>query len=136
MTDKNKPAVKDAKKAEESMQKWHAENDSSGSSGLPAGVPDPRAELEAECGEIPYAELQKFFAKSMLVNVGPDLDLVDVALAMAQDDADTLKQWADSGQVQRAHDEHARRWLNNQALLKAVTVTPWILVQEVARRNH
>jgi len=36
---------------------------------------------------IPYAELQKFFAKGMLVAVDPNLNLVDVALAMAADDA-------------------------------------------------
>ena len=89
-----------------------------------------RADLEAECDVIPYAELQKFFAKGMLVTVDPSLNLVDVALNLAADDAAQLKQWAEAGLVQRAHDEHARSWHANNALLRAVTVTPWILVQD------
>jgi len=89
-----------------------------------------RADLEAESDVIPYAELQKFFAKGMLVAVDPNLNLVDVALAMAADDAGRLQQWADNGLVQRAHDEHARAWHADKALLRAVTVTPWILVQD------
>ncbi len=91
-----------------------------------------RADLEAECDVIPYTELQKFFAKGMLVTVDPGMNLVDVALSLAADDAAQLKQWAEAGLVQRAHDKHARTWHANNALLRTVTVTPWILVQDTA----
>ncbi len=54
---------------------------------------------------------------------------MDVAWAMAQDDMEQLERWTAQGLVERAHDEHARYWLESEACLLAVTVTPWILVQ-------
>ena len=92
---------------------------------------DVRNNLAAEKAVIPYTELQKFFAKGMLVNVDQSLDLIDVAVAMAMDDATQLQDWIKSGLVQRAHDEHARNWTKADARLVAVTVTPWILVQDL-----
>jgi hypothetical protein len=86
--------------------------------------------LASETGTLPWSELQRHFARGIVVVVAPDLDLVDVAVHMAGDDAAALRAWADAGRVVRASDEHAKRWEASRQFFKAVVVAPWVLVQE------
>ncbi len=91
-----------------------------------------RQALQAEAAPIAYAELQKFFARGVLLVIDEALDLVDVALALHRDEADALKHWLDSGQVCKAEAEHAAHWHHQASTLYAVTVSPWVLVQNRA----
>ena len=89
-----------------------------------------REELEQEKGPINYKELQRFFAKGAIVAVAKDLDLIKVALCLQSDDSKTLKAWMNQKKVVRANDHHALRWYEGNSTLNAVTMTPWVLVQE------
>jgi hypothetical protein len=89
-----------------------------------------RGKLAAETGLIGWRELQRSFARGVLVAVAPGLDLVEVAARLAEDDAEALRDWLDSGQVARASDAHGERWEAGQQVFKAVVVAPWVLVQE------
>lgn len=86
--------------------------------------------LASETGMIPWGELQRHFARGVVVVVAPNLNLVDVAAHMAGDDAAALRTWVNAGRVVRATDEHARRWEASKPFFKAVVVAPWVLVQE------
>ncbi len=88
--------------------------------------------LAAESGVIAWPELQRHFARGVVVVVSPPLDLLEVAAAMAEDDAALLGGWMQSSRVLRATDEHARHWELAQADLRAVVVAPWVLVQELS----
>ncbi len=90
----------------------------------------PKQYFEKELAEISFQELQKFFAKGMLIKVAGHLDMVDVALQIHADNTVQIKQWMDSLEVQRVEDEHAKVWVESRSLLKAVTVAPWVLVQD------
>jgi len=87
--------------------------------------------LAAESGVIAWPELQRHFARGVVVVVSPPLDLLEVAAAMARDDASKLGDWMQSSRVLRATDEHARQWEMAQPDLRAVVVAPWVLVQEL-----
>ena len=87
--------------------------------------------LAAESGVIAWPELQRHFARGVVVVVSPPLDLLEVAAAMARDDAVTLGDWMQSSRVLRAGDEQARQWEMAQPDLRAVVVAPWVLVQEL-----
>lgn len=89
-----------------------------------------RGQLAAETGLIGWRELQRPFARGVLVVVAPGLDLVEVAARMAEDDAAALRGWVDAGQVVRASDAHAERWEAAQQVFRAVVVAPWVLAQE------
>jgi hypothetical protein len=97
----------------------------------PEIIKKPREELEKECAEIPYKELERFFAKGALIVVDKSLNIIDVADVVQEDDPDTLQQWITKGLVTRAHDEHALKWTETDANLLAVTMTPWVIVQEI-----
>ena len=91
---------------------------------------DIRTRLTAERGPIDYMELQKFFAKGVILVVDSQLDLVDVAEKINQDDTDCIEDWISDKLLVRAHDEHAKKWLEEQTAFEAVTMAPWVLVQE------
>jgi len=88
-------------------------------------------QLQQEMAEISFQELQKFFAKGVLIVVDRSLDLLAVAVDIHHDNAPQIQQWLDMGLVNRAHDEHAKQWVEQRTVFKAVTVAPWVLVQEL-----
>lgn len=90
-----------------------------------------RQHFEKELAEISFQELQKHFAKGILIKVASHLDVVEVALQIHADNADQIQQWMDNQDIARAHDEHAKVWLEKRSMLMAVTVAPWVLVQDI-----
>lgn len=89
-----------------------------------------REKLLAETSTVPWAELQRLFAAGHVIAVDPSLDLLDVACAMGEDDAATLKPWTDAGKVCPVRDEQAASWHAREAHLWCVVVKPWVLVQD------
>ena len=95
----------------------------------------PKQHFEKELAEISFQELQKFFAKGMLIKVASHLDMVEVALQIHADNVAQVQQWMDNQDIERAHDEHAQVWVDNCSVLRAVTVAPWVLVQDNNQLN-
>jgi hypothetical protein len=102
---------------------------------IPENNPSARERYEQEAANIAFVELQKHFAKGILISVDQSLDLIDVAMTMHRDDTRQIETWMSSQQLERAHDEHARKWLEEHTVFLAVTVAPWVLVQERPRRK-
>ena len=63
--------------------------------------------------------------------VSGELDLVDVAFAVQQDDLAQVEAWTGSGQLGPVSDDLARGWFEREATLWAVVVRPWVLVQDM-----
>jgi len=92
--------------------------------------PNLRQKLNLETARVRWSEMQRHFARGSVIVVAPELDLVEVAARMAEDDAPSLRTWMQSRQVMRASDTQARSWSRSDAWLWAVVVAPWVLVQE------
>lgn len=90
--------------------------------------------LNWETARLPWKELQRHFARGVVVVVSPELDLVEVAVATAGDDSGLVGSWSERGLVRRASDDDARRWQESNPGLWAVVVAPWVLVQEPQTR--
>ncbi len=86
---------------------------------------------EQELGIISYLELQKFFAKGVILRADEKLNIIDVAMTLHVDDAELIQDWINNKLLERASDHHAKAWLEQHSVFKAVTVAPWVLVQEV-----
>ena len=70
-----------------------------------------------------------------MVKVAAELDLVEVAAAMAEDDKAKFTHWLQTGQVARADTADAIHWHETQAEFWAIVVAPWVLVQEIGTRQ-
>lgn len=90
-----------------------------------------REKLAEELGIVGWAELQRHFARGVVVVVSPRLDLLEVALALALDNKALVSDWLDTGQVARVSDTLARTWSATRPELQAVVVAPWVVVQEL-----
>ena len=91
-----------------------------------------RARIISETAKIPWLELQRFFAAGKVMQVTPELDLVDVAFALQEDDIEQVTTWTEALQVSPVTDDDARNWVASDASLWAVVVKPWVLVQEIS----
>lgn len=90
-----------------------------------------RAKVNLETAQMPWREMQRYFASGVALYVAPELDLVEVAFQMSEDNAAQVGQWMGCGQLGRVSDQQAQDWFEADAMLWAVVVSPWVLVQPV-----
>lgn len=93
------------------------------------------AKLLGETAAITWQELQPFFARGALLRVASNADLVEAALAVAQDDSAKVSAWLAGGQLNKLEAGQAQDWLERDPTLWAVVVRPWVLVQERGERS-
>lgn len=86
--------------------------------------------LNMETAPMPWKELLKHFAAGIVIVVDNDLDLIQVAASVANDDKAAVKKWMLANQLMKVSDEQAQVWLEQDALLWTVVIKPFILVQE------
>jgi len=79
---------------------------------------------------MPWKELLRFFASGGVIMVSDDLDLVDVAVRIAEDDKQCIAQWMRENRVSKVSDYQATVWLETDTSLWTIVVSPWILVQQ------
>lgn len=90
-----------------------------------------REELHSETSKISWSELQRFFAAGKAIYVSLELDLIEVAVQVSNDNSKMIRQWMDTAKVAPVSDDQARYWFDNDATVWAVVVKPWVLVQEM-----
>ncbi|HTF96829.1 MAG TPA: DUF2288 domain-containing protein [Cellvibrio sp.] len=86
-------------------------------------------QINLETAQIHWRELQRFFASGNAIAVDSNLDLTQVAAQIAADNATQLKLWMESGLVDVVKDSQALQWYEADALVWAVVIKPWVLVQ-------
>jgi hypothetical protein len=89
-----------------------------------------RASVNLETARIAWKELQRFFASGSAILVGTELDLVEVAFQISEDNKAQVLEWMQSGQLARVPDAQALAWYEADADVWAVVVRPYVLVQQ------
>ncbi|OLF55687.1 DUF2288 domain-containing protein [Pseudomonas chlororaphis] len=90
------------------------------------------AKLLGETASITWKELEPFFAKGALLWVDAELDLIEAAEAMAENQAGKVSAWLAADKVGKVSATRAQDLVERDPQLWAVVVSPWILVQERA----
>jgi hypothetical protein len=91
-----------------------------------------RAKINSETAKIPWLELQRYFAAGKVMQVSAELDLVDVAYAIEQDEIEQVQEWTAANQLGPVSDGQARDWVSSKPSLWTVVIKPWVLVQEAS----
>lgn len=89
-----------------------------------------RAKLNLETSQIAWKELQRHFASGVVRVVTDDLDLVEVAYQISENNVAQVSRWLETQQLAVVSDDQARTWWENDAALWAVVISPWVLVQQ------
>jgi len=95
-----------------------------------------REEIHSETSKIAWSELQRFFAAGKAIYVSPDLDLVEAALQVSCDNSDLIRQWMETSRLAPVSDDQARCWIGTDAIVWAVVVKPWVLVQDMKENQN
>jgi len=90
---------------------------------------DLASELILETAQIHWHELQRFFASGNAIAVDESLDLIYVATEITKDNAAQIKIWMDAGLVDAVKDSQAQEWHKQNAVVWALVIKPWVLVQ-------
>ena len=93
-----------------------------------------RAKLNLETAQLAWPELERHFARGVVIKVASGMDLVDAALNVAENNAATVQAWLAEGRIVRAELSDAEDWHARQPMFWAVVVAPWVLVQEVLKK--
>jgi hypothetical protein len=88
-----------------------------------------RTKLNQETAKMPWKELQRYFAGGMVIAVSHELDLVDVAVHIANDDKEAVARWMSENRIVKVSDVQALSWWDADIMLWTVVIKPWILVQ-------
>jgi hypothetical protein len=93
------------------------------------------SELLLETAQISWRELQRFFASGHAIAVDNSLDLIYVASQITKDNAAQIKTWMESGLVDAVKDSQAQAWYEQDAMVWALVIKPWVLVQQKAEQS-
>jgi hypothetical protein len=87
--------------------------------------------LVSETSKIKWGELQTFYASGAVIAVNKGNDLIHVAAQFSLDNKKAVSDWLEAGEVFKVEDKQAAQWQQQETILWAVVIAPWVLVQEV-----
>lgn len=90
--------------------------------------------LNHETAQIRWHELQRYFASGNAIGVDASLDLIHVAAQIADNNATQIKSWMDTGLLDVVKDQQALIWYEQDAIVWAVVIKPWVLVQPLKEK--
>ena len=88
-----------------------------------------RHRIQTETATIGFADLAFLYAKGSVVAVHPELNLVDVAVQVSRDNSELIADLMQRRLIHRVTDDIARQWFDENAVVLASVVSPWVLVQ-------
>ncbi|HMM47510.1 MAG TPA: DUF2288 domain-containing protein [Thiobacillaceae bacterium] len=89
-----------------------------------------RAKLNLETARVAWPELERHFARGVVIKVSASVDLVDAALQFAENDTAAVQALLADARLARADLADAEDWHARQPVFWAVVVAPWVLIQE------
>lgn len=93
--------------------------------------------ITASTARINWTELERAFAQGKVIYVAPELNLVEVATAVIDDNRNLVEQWQQQDAMQPLTAEQAIAWSEDDRDLWAVVVAPWVLVQRrLSAKSH
>ena len=94
---------------------------------------DLRAELAETLDEAEWEWLMPHAKRDAIVIVAPELNLLDVGVAIASDDKASVESWINQQQLSKPSPEQLSDWGNEPTRrFKALIVQPYVLVQLAA----
>lgn len=94
---------------------------------------DLRAELAENLDEAEWEWLKSHVQRDVVVVVAQSLDLLDVGVAIANDNVTSVQHWISEQLIAKPSPEQMQIWNSDRATrFSALIVQPYVLVQEIA----
>lgn len=93
---------------------------------------DLRAELAGAMGEAEWEWLMPHASRDAVVVVKPDLDLLEVGVAIASDHTEIVQQWIEQSLLYKPNSEQIQAWASDRTRrFNALILQPYVLVQDI-----
>jgi hypothetical protein len=92
-----------------------------------------RDQLARQIGPVLWSDIRPHLARDGVILVSAQLDLLDVAEAVARNDTDRVSAWIARGEVDKPTPAEIERWSSDESLrFVAVVAAPFVLVHRPA----
>lgn len=85
--------------------------------------------LKNEIGTADWPLLAPHAKRGVLLLIHPQLDLLEVAVQVAEDRAEQIRMWLDDGKITRPTPPQLKEWETGDIIFTCVIVQPFVLVQ-------
>ena len=94
---------------------------------------DLKKKLREEIEVCSWSLLDQHYQRGAVFHISQELDLVEVAVAVALDNVDTVKTWKEAGDFQTPDDYDVNKWQENpdDKVFKFLIVQPFVLIQKI-----
>ncbi|MFB2834664.1 DUF2288 domain-containing protein [Floridanema evergladense] len=100
-------------------------------------MPDLKAELTASLDEAEWQWLLPHVGRDSLIVVNPELSIVDVGVAIANDNVSLVQNWINQQLIYKPTLNQMEQWQANlNKRFNALIVQPFVLIQELAVTNQ
>ncbi len=90
------------------------------------------AQFQKDLAEVPWKDLRIHLQRGAVILVASELDMLDTAVAVAEDDKDKVAAWIGAGQLIKPSSEQIEAWESElEKPFRMLIVQPFILAQEV-----
>lgn len=94
---------------------------------------DLRAALKEALDEAEWSWLAPHLERQAVILVSQDLDMIEVGMKIAEDDAATVQEWIKNEQIGKPTEAQVHTWeINPTKRFTTLVVQPYVLVQERA----
>ena len=91
--------------------------------------------LNTQTGKVSWPDIQRHFARGVVLVVGCQADLLNIAADIIRDNHAAVEDFLANEDLKKASIEDARSWQENDPLFWSVVVAPWLLIQEIKEKN-
>ena len=85
--------------------------------------------LKNEIGTANWPLLKPHAEREVLLIINPQLDLLDVAVQVAEDRTEQIRIWLDDGKITRPTSAQMKEWEMGETIFTCIIVHPFVLIQ-------
>lgn len=85
-------------------------------------------ELKKQLDQATWEDLLPHYQRGGVVIVTEDMDLVQVGMAVVEDQVQQVQQWLAAEMVYKAEEYHVKKW-PKEKMFKFIIVQPYVLIQ-------
>lgn len=90
---------------------------------------DTRTRLKEYLGTATWELLEPHVVRDTVICVSPDLDLLDVAVAVADDDIDYVQSKMDLQKIRKPSEAELVEWKDENKKFLSIIVSPFVLIK-------
>ena len=92
---------------------------------------DIKTRLTQDLADVDWNEIKPHAQRDAVIIVNENLDILDVGVAIAQDDTAAVQHWITEQLIKKPSTQELSQWnVNPGQLFKTLIVQPFVLVQE------